>query len=765
MKHLSTLLLFAILAWNASAQQPLNPDDVFTKFGEVYFTFEITDVQSIHTLTKIISIDNVKGTMVWAYANKNEFSAFKKTGLKYNLLPHPAELVQAEVSDNPAQVLDWNYYPSYSAYETIMYQFQTDHPDICKIVTIGTLPSGRKLLAAKISNNINVEEDKPEFMYVSSMHGDETTGYPTMLHLIDYLLSNYGSSARVTNMVNKIEIYINPLANPDGTYHGGNNTVNGAIRGNANNIDLNRNFPDPQNGQHPDGNQWQPETIATMDFANAHHITLSCNFHGGAEVVNYPWDTWARLHADNNWWIYVSREYADTVHQHSTNGYMTDLNNGITNGFAWYEVNGGRQDYMTYYQHDRESTIELSSVKLIPASQLINHWNYNYRSLMNYMEQSLYGIRGIVTDSATGEPLHAKVFIFGHDVDSSQVYANLPVGDYHRLLKAGNYTLKYSAAGYPSKTFTNIAVADKNTIRLDVQLYDGSAIPAFTADNTTLPHGCAVHFTDQTYANPTSWQWTFEGGTPSTSTEQNPTVVYNSAGIFSVTLTASNAGPSHTLLKNAFITVTEDYQMGNFVVTTCTGNFVDSGGNSNYNNNEDKVMTFIPTDVTKMIKVIFTSFDLEQDPGCKKDWLRIFDGVDTTATLIGKYCGSNSPGTVRSSLGALTFQFHSDSATTAAGWTASVQCDFGVSIDKLTQKGLKIFPNPATSDAVIIESDYPFMEISIKDILGREWKHGFPQNTRYALPINSLANGIYILEVCMKNLSVAKQKLIINRDK
>lgn len=765
MKHLFTLLLCSLLTWNAYAQQPLNPDDVFTKFGEVYFTFEINDAQSIHTLTKIISIDNVKGSTVWAYANKKEFSAFTKTGLKYNLLPHPAELVHADISDNPAQVLDWNYYPSYSAYETIMHQFQSDHPDICQIVTIAILPSGRKLLAVKISDNIGIDEDEPEFMYVSSMHGDETTGYPTMLHLIDYLLTNYGNSDRITNMVNNMEIYINPLANPDGTYYGGNNTVNGAIRGNANNIDLNRNFPDPQDGQHPDENQWQPETIAAMDFANAHHITMSCNFHGGAEVVNYPWDTWARLHADNNWWIYTSREYADTVHLHSPNSYMTDLNNGITNGYAWYEIDGGRQDYMTYFQHGRESTIELSETKLISASQLLSHWNYNYRSLLNYMEQSLYGIRGIVTDSATGEPLHAKIFIFGHDIDSAQVYTDLPIGNYHRLLKAGNYTLRFSAAGYPSKTFFNIPVTDKNTFRLDVQLYDGSVIPAFTADNTIVPQGYDVHFTDQTYANPTSWQWAFEGGTPATSTEQNPTVIYNAPGIFSVTLTASNAGSSNTLIKDSLITITEDYQMGNFVITTCSGDFVDAGGNGNYGNNEDKIMTFIPADVTKVIKVAFNSFDLQADPGCENDWLRIFDGIDTTATLLGTYCGSNSPGTILSSLSALTFWFHSDNATTASGWTAFVQCDLGVSIDKLTQNGLKVFPNPATGDDVIIESDYPLMEISISDILGRVRTHVFPQSTRYVMPIDALTNGIYVLIVRMKNLSVAQQKLIINRPK
>jgi PKD repeat protein len=618
-------------------------------------------------------------------------------------------------------------------------------------------------LAAKISDNINTDEDEPEFLYVSSLHGDETTGYPSMLHLIDYLLSNYGSNQRVTNMVNNMEIYINPLANPDGTYHGGNASVNGATRYNGNNVDLNRNFPDPQNGPHPDGESWQPETVASMNFASTHHINMSANFHGGAEVVNYPWDTWPRLHADNSWCYYISREYADTVHANSPTGYMIFMNNGITNGYAWYEVDGGHQDYMTYFHHDRECTIELSDTKLIPANQLLSYWNYNYRSFLNYMEQSLYGVRGIVTDSVTGEPLQAKVLIIGHDIDSSHVYANLPVGDYHRLIKAGEYVFTFSAPGYQTKTISNVTVSDKNTTWLNVQLYDGSVIPDFTADVTSVPVGGTVHFSDQTFGNPTSWQWAFEGGTPNTSAEQNPSVTYTSPGIFAVSLTASNAGSSHVLTRNDYITVTEDYFMNTSTVTTCTGIFSDPGGYSNYGNNLDAVMTFLPADNTKMIKVSFTAFELEADPGCSRDWLRVFDGADTTSTLIGTFCGTNSPGILLASNGGLTFQFHSDSTNNAMGWSAMVQCDSGVGIEEPVYQSLKVFPNPATGESIVIESQVPFRELRLINLMGQVVRHISITGTRYAIPVSGLTEGVYTLEAFSQNQAVARQKLIISR--
>lgn len=78
----------------------------------------------------------------------------------------------------------------------------------------------------------------------------------------------------------------------------------------------------------------------------------------------------------------------------------------------------------------------------------------------------------------------------------------------------------------------------------------------FTADNTTVEVGTTVNFTDQSTMMPTSWSWTFDGGTPATSTEQNPRVVYETPGTYSVSLTATNAYGTDTETKTGYITVT-----------------------------------------------------------------------------------------------------------------------------------------------------------------------------------------------------------------
>jgi hypothetical protein len=337
--------------------------------SETYFKFDIASRDQIKVITRIVSIDKVDQKTVYAYANEDELSKFDKLNLPYQILPNPGDLANPRMEGSPPRGgSNWDFYPTYDAYETLMAQFQTKYPQLSKLFELGRTVQGRKLFALKITGNVEEEiSGKPEFFYSSTMHGDETTGYVLMLRLADYLLSNYGKDSKVTDLVNNVEIWITPLANPDGTYRRGNATVQGAQRYNGNSVDLNRNYPDPEGGQHPDGNDWQPETAAFMTFADQHHFVMGANFHGGAEVVNYPWDTWSKRHADNDWYMQVANEYVGSVHSLAPK-YMVDLNNGVTNGFDWYEVKGGRQDYMNYEKNCREMTIELSGTKLANAS-------------------------------------------------------------------------------------------------------------------------------------------------------------------------------------------------------------------------------------------------------------------------------------------------------------------------------------------------------------------------------------------------------------
>jgi len=476
MKRLLLLLFLAVSVGflPLKAQQMSLPkyERYLQKRGEVYFKFFSANRQQIRKLGHFISLDNVKSDSIFAYANAQGFVRFLQTGIPYTILIPPSERLEKQrlLPGSFKNSYGWDYYPSYNQYVSLMQDFQRNYPALCRVVSIGKSVQGRDLLFAHIGHLNDTLRSVPEFMYTSTMHGDETTGYILMLHLIDYLLGNYGVKPEVTALVDSVDIWINPLANPDGTYAEGNASVYGATRFNANHIDLNRNYPDPEDGQHPDGNTWQPETKAFMNFAAKHHFVVSCNIHTGTEVANYPWDTWAMLSADDAWWKEVCRQYADTVHAYAPSGYFTALNNGITNGYAWYSISGGRQDYMNYFQHDREFTLELSDAKMPDPATMPQFWEDNYRSLLDYMHQVLVGLRGTVTDSISGKPVKAEIFILNHDQNNSQVYSDSISGLYFRPVYGGTYNFRFTAAGYRSKIVKNVRIADGKQTVLNVML-------------------------------------------------------------------------------------------------------------------------------------------------------------------------------------------------------------------------------------------------------------------------------------------------------
>lgn len=176
------------------------------------------------------------------------------------------------------------------------------------------------------------------------------------------------------------------------------------------------------------------------------------------------------MHADSWWFYQTGRAWADTAHKYSRKGYMDFMDNGVTNGYDWYPVYGGRQDYVTYDLRGREVTVELDTNFITPAGDLEDLWQYNYRSMLGYLENALFGIRGIISDSETGKPLAAKITIDNHDTEDSFVTSDSVSGFYVRFLTPGTYDLKFEAENYKDTVLYDILVRNRESTDLSIEL-------------------------------------------------------------------------------------------------------------------------------------------------------------------------------------------------------------------------------------------------------------------------------------------------------
>ncbi|MBI3501021.1 MAG: PKD domain-containing protein [Bacteroidetes bacterium] len=128
------------------------------------------------------------------------------------------------------------------------------------------------------------------------------------------------------------------------------------------------------------------------------------------------------------------------------------------------------------------------------------------------------------------------------------------------------YTYSWNPGGQNTQTATGLAAGNYSCTVTDgngcvktgtITVTNSCTVPVadFNGSPTTICAGSNVTFTDASTNSPTSWSWVFQGGTPATSTLQNPVVTYNTAGTYSVSLTATNMSGSNTKTKLNYITV------------------------------------------------------------------------------------------------------------------------------------------------------------------------------------------------------------------
>lgn len=388
-------------------------------------------------------------------------------------------------------------------------------------------------------------------------------------------------------------------------------------------------------------------------------------------------------------------------------------------------------------------------------------------------------------------------------------------------------------------TFTN---GQKNVMNSTFNQYRSSLISNSnlnaTGTNTTAPATCApvaeflsnvqfvceggsITFSDFSWGgDATSWNWSFPGGTPATSTAQNPTVQYNTAGVYSVTLTASNSAGNNTFTRTDYINVSGNAMYNNWFYSEgfeSASDFandwriVNNGSShtwerntsykysgaasvrmNNYSNTAGEVDELIsPSYNLSMVAspVMTFKYAYAQKTSDNTDKLRVLVSTNCGETWTPRWISSNaSLGTVpaqnapfypssQSQWKEVTVSIPSNVAnSTNVRFKFEFTCGGGnflyiddinisgtTSLGELQQRGISVFPNPAINTLNIqLPENRTNINIEIRNITGQLVSQHFLNNRNSALDVSSLSHGIYFLRLFSEELDVT-EKIILNR--
>lgn len=324
-------------------------------------------------------------------------------------------------------------YPTHAEITAKLQAAAAKYPNIMQLTSIGKSVKGKDLWVMKISDNVKSDEVEPEFKYISSMHGDEITGREMTVSLIEEIGAKYGQDSEITTLVNNTEIYIMPSMNPDGSER--------KQRGNANGVDLNRNFPDIGNSDGMSMSGRQIENQHVMKWQASRKFSLSANFHGGTIVANYPWDSKYDRHPLDAFVQEISLIYAESNPEMRNS---VEFDRGITNGADWYVVRGGMQDWSCFFFNDLQITLEVSHTKWPRYSDIPGFYKSNRDSMINYMKQVHRGAgfkfkRSNVSGTvAVKQVAPVKKDLGSFTFSSSEFYKVMPEGEYSFTIREKN---------------------------------------------------------------------------------------------------------------------------------------------------------------------------------------------------------------------------------------------------------------------------------------------------------------------------------------
>ncbi len=317
--------------------------------------------------------------------------------------------------------------------------------------------------------------------------------------------------------------------------------------------------------------------------------------------------------------------------------------------------------------------------------------------------------------------------------------------------------LTFNSAGTLTRkcvySLTGNALAGTAPTCTDVNQTVQAPVANFSADPTQVCKGGSVAFTDLSSNTPTSWSWTFEGGSPATSTTQNPVITYNTAGTYYVTLTATNAGGSNTRTMSGYIKVKGKPNAPVMVVGPTSQLCPDGTPMAVYS--VDSV-----ADATTYTWTSPANATILSGQGTRNAMLGFTSSFTSGAIIVtaDNTCGSSAPVTLQLS-GCTASTDTTDTTTTTAVIENTVEGHFE----------LNVFPNPSDGKFnVTINTDKyekKNFEITVLNNIGQqvyEAKSSFSNGREEVILRDDMVSGTYVVRVRQGDKVETKRLMIVH---
>jgi len=415
--------------------------------------------------------------MSWVYLTPAELEKLEASGLEYVITNPDLNACSKNFWDQA--ILE--SYHNYNQMVELSDSLATNFPEICKKIVLATSPGGRQLGILKISDNVNTNENEPELMFDGGIHGDEIMGPEIVIRYARELCLGYGNDTTYTDLINNREIWLYYLVNPDGFASG--------IRYNSNGVDLNRDAGFMWGGEGYSPFPFsQPETRILRSLWLEHNFVLYNNFHGGTEVISLPWSYRVSQPPD---WGHIQQ--LASVYSNASGYPNLAYGQGC---IIMYQIFGATKDFNYGSMGQVGWSMEISMLKQPPASQIPMYYNYNAPAITEMINRVGRGLNGVITDSITGSPVKASIFVGSF----YPVYTDAGLGDYHKYVLPGTYSITVKASGYQTKTLTGVTVPGQGAVTTNIQLTPSPGRYAYRTIVTNIPYfPSSGNYSDESY--------------------------------------------------------------------------------------------------------------------------------------------------------------------------------------------------------------------------------------------------------------------------